>query len=505
LSRLPAVLPASFPSRLAAGSDRPLVFLVPAAHGDPSHQRRLSDLLKSLASEPGLRLVGLAGAAGPLAVDPLRRGSDETLRRSLADRFLASGDLTGAEHAALTVPGRLRVTGLEDPARLATDAGARRAFRAREAEARRSLLAFRAALRLQLDLRGTPALRALVRRRDLWRRGEETFSSYLAGLESFVPGGPAAGSPTAAYRSLAAREAAADAGRAAQERDDLVRRLAERLDPPALDRLAADALAFRLGALTAPAFHASLFRAAETADLTPGDALREYVALLRDAELIDPAALADDLARREDAAAERAAPSGPAAAIWGLLRDADAFDALFEDATSPRARRALAERGDRLTRTRDLWRRAFGASDAPAAFPSDFAAPCALRAALAAPRRAAVADRAAALLSPGDVAVLVVPPDWIAPLGDAFSVRGIDHASLSLSASAPPAAVAADESLATDPDSPRHAAFRRAWWRRAVAEAVTAADPVRPRLEPALPRARFLRRLARRTEALFDR
>lgn len=97
-----------------AGKDSPFVFIVQDAHAVTDAQRHIQELILYLEKTAGVRLVGVEGAEGILDPVLFRTFPDLFIKNKVFESYLQSGELTGAELAALASEGQSKVFGIED-------------------------------------------------------------------------------------------------------------------------------------------------------------------------------------------------------------------------------------------------------------------------------------------------------------------------------------------------------------------------------------------------------
>ncbi|MBP8004327.1 MAG: SH3 domain-containing protein, partial [Elusimicrobia bacterium] len=295
--RLPAALGAVVETRPAARPEGPLVLHIQDAHGLYGAQLNASKILE------GLRKVGWngrdaltvfqEGGAGEAPVDWLAAFPDPEIKERVARAYLRRGDITGEEYRAVVASsGAFRLIGAETNDLYKRNLAARHDTAAARAAADRSIAGFQARL-ATLKQRLFPApLLAIDKAVDGYTNQRHSFIEYMAALEKAAPKDV----HWEKYPNLdrlhriTALESQMDLRAVADERDLVVRKMAARIGPDDLRRLADRAVEVRGGVLTPARFYEEFLTLADQlrrkgSDM-PTQALRNYVGYLKLSETL---------------------------------------------------------------------------------------------------------------------------------------------------------------------------------------------------------------------------
>ncbi|MDD5634907.1 MAG: hypothetical protein PHW46_06500, partial [Candidatus Omnitrophica bacterium] len=90
------------------------------AHCNYSCQNSITDMIGYLCDTYGIDLVALEGASGGFDLSCFTKIQDKAVRTRVADYFVRSGRVNGAEFYAISNPEKITLKGLEDASRYAT-------------------------------------------------------------------------------------------------------------------------------------------------------------------------------------------------------------------------------------------------------------------------------------------------------------------------------------------------------------------------------------------------
>lgn len=235
----------------------PVVFLVQDVHGNPGAQKNIGGLLGALSAR-GVALAGVEGAWGPLDLSAYHRHPSPKAVSLVADALLASGRLSGSEWAGLTAPSPPTLVGVESQNLYHANVTAARECVARRPAVASFLRSLDHVLQAQKERRYSPELKLFDRRQKDYHAGREglaDFSHYLSGL----PGAEdRAGAQIKMFLQALEWESRLNFDRIEAERRRLMDRLAQDLDPKALESLLAQAMSYRAGKQTNADFFAYL-------------------------------------------------------------------------------------------------------------------------------------------------------------------------------------------------------------------------------------------------------
>ncbi|MFH1411946.1 MAG: hypothetical protein ABIG55_04795 [Candidatus Omnitrophota bacterium] len=96
-----------------ADSDKVIIH-IQDAHCNPFAQHKIADIIDYLNEEYDINTLNLEGGAGSYDLDIFTSISDKTIRREVADHFLKTGEINGAEFYAINNPGNVTLWGIED-------------------------------------------------------------------------------------------------------------------------------------------------------------------------------------------------------------------------------------------------------------------------------------------------------------------------------------------------------------------------------------------------------
>lgn len=287
---------------LARRADAPLVLHIQDLHGLYDAQKNVANILEALGGDRGLTLVGLEGAEGPLVIEPFRAYPEKDVNREVAEHFLKAGHITGPEYAGLTANKPLALFGVEDLGLYGAHIQALRTAQGRQKQAEALLESAQKSLAAEKDRIYSPALETFDAHQQAFQSEKENLSDYVRYLLSFVD--IAAPSPNLRLLSEAfAREKALDFGRVENERQELIKALARKLNAPDMERLVRESMSYRLGRMSYGQYYAFLtkFCQDQGISLNRYESLRDYVAYVLLAEKINRDQLLTELARLEEA------------------------------------------------------------------------------------------------------------------------------------------------------------------------------------------------------------
>lgn len=96
--------------------DAPLVIHIQDVHGNFDAQKNIAEIVRTLARDHNVRLVGLEGAVGAFATDEFRPYPDRDVVRRVGSYFLKKNLIGGPEFSALASVRPWTLWGIEDPA-----------------------------------------------------------------------------------------------------------------------------------------------------------------------------------------------------------------------------------------------------------------------------------------------------------------------------------------------------------------------------------------------------
>lgn len=321
----------------AAPAGRPFIVLIQDAHGVTAAQRNIARALSHLSGGAGGRvLVGMEGARGSFPAPFTRRFADKPWHGAVIDHLVACGFLTGAEAFAATAPAEPLLWGVERAAPYRANVEAYRRGAVVQAELGATLSAARGHLQAAAAALFTPELSALQADAAAYRAGTLPLSDYarrMSGRLSSLAAFP----ETRRFLAASAMEAALDFKNVEAERNALIRALAARLDPPRLERLARESLAFRAAGAGHGGYYRWLTGEIERAGLRMKDypVFGAYVDYVRGADGVDAERLMEEMELLQEAAWERLARTPAQKTLARLFEDLRAAEALSRNEFTP--------------------------------------------------------------------------------------------------------------------------------------------------------------------------
>ncbi len=96
------------------GDTDKLIVHIQDAHCNSFAQHKISGLIDYLTTEYGIRVLNLEGGVGSYDLNIFTSISGEAIRREVADHFVKTGEISGAEFYAVNNPGKVELWGVED-------------------------------------------------------------------------------------------------------------------------------------------------------------------------------------------------------------------------------------------------------------------------------------------------------------------------------------------------------------------------------------------------------
>jgi len=96
------------------GRSEKVIVHIQDAHCNEYAQHKISDLIDYLNKEYGIEVVNLEGGVGPYDLDVFTSISGEAIRREVADYFVKTGEINGAEFYAINNPEAVVLWGIEN-------------------------------------------------------------------------------------------------------------------------------------------------------------------------------------------------------------------------------------------------------------------------------------------------------------------------------------------------------------------------------------------------------
>jgi len=97
------------------GNPRRILIHVQDAHCNYAAQKRVADILGYFSSAYGLKMINLEGGAGQYDLRVFSYIVDKQIREKVADYFVQSGELNGAEYFAVQNADKVKLWGIEEP------------------------------------------------------------------------------------------------------------------------------------------------------------------------------------------------------------------------------------------------------------------------------------------------------------------------------------------------------------------------------------------------------
>ncbi|HNA59604.1 MAG TPA: hypothetical protein PLT11_00905, partial [Elusimicrobiota bacterium] len=293
--RLPTALGSVVETHIAEGGKTgPTLLHLQDAHGLYPAQinaaQTLAGLLRSgwWSGDAATLTVYQEGGAGPARVDWLSAFPFSDIREKVAKAHLQKGEMTGEEYRSVVESsGTVRLIGVETDSLYEKNLAARHQTAAARTAADRYMTSVQARLALVKSKIYPESLKKLDTPLQEFAAQNISFVRYAQALLAVSPtGAPAETYPNLnAFHRLSRLESALDLRALSQERAELVEKIGQRAATTDVEGLAARALAYRQGRLTAAEFYESLLTVADglkrqKIDL-PTRRLRDYVGYLK--------------------------------------------------------------------------------------------------------------------------------------------------------------------------------------------------------------------------------
>ena len=97
------------------GSSSRMVFHIKDAHCNYDAQKKINDLIEWIIEKYGVTLVNLEGGSGRYDLSIIEDIKEESVKANISDKYLANGNINGAEFYRIFNPDKVELAGIEDP------------------------------------------------------------------------------------------------------------------------------------------------------------------------------------------------------------------------------------------------------------------------------------------------------------------------------------------------------------------------------------------------------
>lgn len=322
-------------------SGAPLILHIQDLHGNLDVQENAAKMIRSLAEQGGVTLVGLEGAEGSFTLDDVRRYPDKEIQGRVAHFFLKKDLIAAGEYAALTSSKPLTLWGLEDMALYRENVAAVKESLANGDRATRYLAQLLTALETGKTALYSEDLKEYDRSFVSYQEGRQGLGAYvrtLFRLRSKCVKNTADRFPNLeALRAALNTEESLDFKAVERDRLLLAQTLADKLSKPALEALVQESVDYRMGRRT----HAQYNRYLESLCVSHGigwdsiSHLKSYIAYVAQADSIHRDDLLTELSTLERLTQQGLAHTPDQRSLVSLSSDAQLLKKLLGNELSP--------------------------------------------------------------------------------------------------------------------------------------------------------------------------
>jgi len=237
--------------------------LIQDAHVNYEAQKHIADILNNLAEQYGLRLILVEGGEGDVSLSYMRGRGATSVRKQVAEQYLRSGILSGAEYLDIISDRPLVLWGVDDWDLYGKNFKILLEVEQLRTAAERELGVLKQAVDAMQRRSFSPALASLIDQADAFDREHVTFDDYAAFLADEARKAKLSMDRFSYVRDFVDAqtiEATLDLDLVAVEQQELLAELQRRAPPEALTKLGSIASALRSQAATREAFYAELNR-----------------------------------------------------------------------------------------------------------------------------------------------------------------------------------------------------------------------------------------------------
>ncbi|MBN1526365.1 MAG: SpoIIE family protein phosphatase, partial [Candidatus Omnitrophica bacterium] len=317
------------------GTGRKIVIQIQDAHCNYYAQRSISDLVGYFANEYGIESVNLEGGSGEYDLSLFTEIRDPKDRAKVTDYFVKEGLLNGGESFAVNNPGKVKLWGVEDPDLYLDNLAVYRDSLAYKTKVDKWLQSLRHILtNLKPRIYSKDLIDFDIAHNAYKEQGME-FKDYLETLLGYADKkGVTLGSFPAIGQLKQAldREKFINFKKADIERDALIDKLQKSMSKKDLKELMAMTLEFKEGRLGPSEFYLYLIKKARGVEANIKDypKLNAYIGYVSMYEMIDKAALNDEMARLEEAVRQSLCENDTQRHLAELCKDLIIMKNIFE-------------------------------------------------------------------------------------------------------------------------------------------------------------------------------
>lgn len=310
---------------LSPKPDAPFIVHIQDAHGIEEAQRNIAAMIGLLTQEPGIRLVGLEGAAGPFSLDPYRDFPTPAMTKDVAEFFLKKGLIAGPEYAGLTLPQSPIFFGAENNDLYMANVQALKMGYLGKEGAQATFNALQREIEKLKETLYTKSLKIFDKHIEAYHADKEKLADYVRYLVANVPS--MSDRPSVPNLHLLVKaldeEYALDFKRVETERKQLVERLVEKLTKPNLQDLVDKSVDYRAGRMGYGDYHTHLRKICLDHKISLSDfpQLARYISYVLLADEIDRKGLLNEMDSLERALPASLAKSSEEKKLVSLAHD----------------------------------------------------------------------------------------------------------------------------------------------------------------------------------------
>ena len=275
------------------------------AHCNYFAQKKISEIIDYLNSEYGIEMVNLEGGVGTYNLRPFTRIRDKTIRTEVADHFMYTGDISGAEDFALNNPDRVTLWGVEDEALYMDNLKVYRDSLKYRPKAEAYLLELSKALNSLKPSIYSPELLEIDTSYTAYKAGDMSYKDYTAFLmdKTLMKGIDLKKYPNLKGLSgVMRKEKEIDFGRANRQRNKIVAKLKDVLSENNLKKLVAKTIEYKTKRVSGKDFYAFLIAKARYSGIDPQEyeEVSKYFSYLSEYEAIDRGKIMEEMDSLEE-------------------------------------------------------------------------------------------------------------------------------------------------------------------------------------------------------------